>query len=226
MVNSDLAPVSVLIVEDHALVAEMLTNLLLEARFEVHGVAANAGQARALYNRYRPDLVLCDVRLGDGADGVELTRQLRSDFPDALVVMVSAENDGNLVQRAYAAGAAGYVSKFASGDELVQTIRDALAGITGGADRHTYRRLVAQLQQHGSTTPAPGPRLTPREREVVELLVAGVTSSAQLAAELGITVHSVRTHIENCRRKFGVTSRAQIVAKAYQYQLVPVDHQG
>lgn len=219
-VQSSEAALQALVVEDHEMVGEMLAQLLQEAGFEVVGVVGKAEQAWALVNAHKPSLVLCDIRLGEGATGIDLTRKITSAFPDTRVVMVSAENDGRLVQKAYAAGAAGYVSKVASGPELIQTVADAMAGVTGAADRYTYRKLVESLQKNRVADSQS--ILTPRELEVVRLMAQGITSTVALAEKLVISPHSVRSHIENCRKKLGVTSRAAIVAQAYRLNLIEV----
>lgn len=219
--QSSNAELQALVVEDHEMVGDMLAQLLREAGFDVVGVARQADQALALANRYRPSLVLCDIRLGEGSTGIDLTREITAAHPDTRVVMVSAENDGRLVQKAYAAGASGYVSKVASGPELIQTVADAMSGIEGAADRYTYRKLVESLQKN---RPADSHDvLTPREREVVGLMAQGISSTAELAKKLVISPHSVRSHVENCRKKLGVQSRAAIVAQAYRMNLIDLD---
>lgn len=209
---------SVLIVEDHAMIGEMLAARMEGSGFTVDGVARTAGEGLALYNKHRSTLVLCDVRLEDGSSGIEMTKTLVAKHPKAVVVMVSAENEGHVVQEAYQAGAVGYVSKKATGPELLDTIADVLRGVTGAADRNTYRKLVEALRSpHPSKA---GVQLTPREKDVLELMAQGTTTTAGLAAALGISQNSIRTHVEGLARKTGGHTRAEVVARSYQMGLI------
>lgn len=206
-----------MVVEDHAMVGEMLASRLKDVGFGQVPVARSSQEALRLVRKHPLELVLCDIHLGEGDSGIDLTRKLTSKYPQLRVVMVSAENDGRLAQRAYDAGAAGFVSKLANGEELLSVVSEALAGVEGAADRFTYRSLIASLRQ--------GPQkeasvLTPREREVVQLMARGITTTAKLAEHLVLSPHSVRSHVESCLRKLGVSTRAELVAKAYQLDLL------
>lgn len=209
--------VRALVVEDHAMVGEMLAARLQDAGFGVVPVARSSREALVLARKYSVELVLCDINLGEGDSGIELTRQLTQKYPQLRVVMVSAENDGRLTQRAYDAGAVGFVSKLANGVELLDVVSEALDGVEGAADRHTYRSLIESLRQRRQSKDGV---LTPREREVVQLMAQGITTTAALAKELVLSPHSVRSHVESCRRKLGVRTRAELVVKAYQLDLL------
>lgn len=218
---SDADKVTALIVEDHEMVSEMFRSRLTAIGFVVVGVATTAAEGLALYRRHEPDLMLCDVRLDRGSSGIDLTRNVVKAFPDARVVMVSAEDQGHVISEALNAGAVGYVSKKASGPELLQAIKEAMDGMTNVADRHTYRQLIEAMNE----APVPSKvALTPREREVVNLMANGVTTTTALCERLSISSNSVRSHIENISRKLDAHSRAEILAKAYQAGLVELEH--
>lgn len=209
---------TVLIVEDHQMVSEMFSTQLEAIGFSVVGVARTAGEGAALYDRHRPDLVLCDVRLDAGSSGITMTKGIVGKYPDAKILIVSAEDEGHVIQEALDAGAVGYVAKRASGPELHQAIRDAMSGMTGVADRYTYRRIIESM----NAKPEPAAViLTPREREVVDLMVSGISTTAALGAQLSISANSVRSHVENVMRKVDAHSRAEIVARVFQLGLVP-----
>lgn len=208
---------SALVVEDHEMVSEMLAAHLTGAGFTVVGVADTAAKAHALFVRRQPDLILCDIQLEGPANGIAFTRRVVTERPGTLVVMISAEYDNRLVTAAYEAGAVGYVSKRASGPEMLRAVADAVAGSTEVADRHTYRRMIEALKD-----PRPDIRalLTPREQEVIELLASGVTTTVALAQAMQIQGASVRTHVASALRKLGAHSRAEAVAVAYREGLI------
>lgn len=218
MRSEDRNGLTALVVEDHPLFSGALVGQLEQAGFTVNGVATTEGEGLALYHRHRSALVLCDVRLADGSSGIELTRKITGQYPGAVVLMVSAENEGHVVQEAYEAGAVGYVSKSADAQEILQAIAEVMRGEKGVADRSTYRKLVIALQapRQGKD----GVRLTPRERDVLNLLAQGTTTNAALAQALGIAQSSVRTHVDGLRNKTQAHSRAEILARGYQLGLI------
>lgn len=208
---------TVVLVEDHAMIRDMMTRELGTAGFSVVGTAASVDEGFALWSARRPEVLLCDVRLDHGSNGIDLVRKVVAQDPEAVVVMVSAENDGALVEEAFSVGARGYVAKRASMPELVQTIEDARAGIARSADRYTYRKVVEAMMRPQSDTDF---GLTPREREVLVLMGKGVTTTAAIAKELQLSSSSIKTYVEGCLRKLGVHSRAEAVARAYQLGVI------
>lgn len=209
---------SVVLIEDHAMIREMMSRGLSEVGFDVVATAATAEDGYRKWVAYRPDVVLCDVRLDQGSNGIDLVRRVTQEDPQAVVVMVSAENDGDLVEEAFAAGAAGYVAKRASLPELVDTIADARAGVRRSADRHTYRNVVDALRRPKAQDV--GSLLTPREREVLGLMAQGVSTTARIAQTLHLSPSSVKTYVDGCLRKLEVHSRAEAVAKAYRMGII------
>lgn len=216
------ARTSVVIVEDHAMIRDMMAKGLRESGFDVLGVAGTAAEGFAIWSAQRPEILLCDITLEGPVSGIDLTRMVIAEDPQARVVMVSAENEGHTVEEAYEAGAVGYVAKRATLPELVETITDAVAGIQRAADRHTYRQLLSALRApkpKQPRQPAAAP-FTAREREVLGLMASGTTSTAQIAAKLGVSASTVRTYVDGCLRKLDVHSRAEAVARAYQLGLI------
>lgn len=204
-----------IVVEDHEMVAEMLRGQLERAGFAVLGVASSSAAGLRLFDRSRPDLVLCDVRIEGGSSGIDLTRVLKTRRSQTCVVMVSAENDRRTVDEAFAAGASGYVSKRASGPELLQTIADALAGVPRVADRHTYRSLLTAVAAKPATV-----NLTRREQEILELMSQGVMTTKALAEALTISPHTVRSWVDHVLHKLGAHSRGEAVAAGFRLGLV------
>lgn len=208
---------SVVLVEDHAMIRDMMSRELAAVGFDVVGSAADVDSGYRVWSAHRPDVLLCDVRLDKGTNGIDLVRRVAREDPDAVVVMLSAENDGELVEEAFAAGAAGYVAKRASMPELVETISDARAGVRRSADRYTYRNVADALRKPRQD---PGERFTPRERDVLTLMAKGITTTARIAAELHVSPSSVKTYVDGCLRKLEVHTRAEAVAKAYQLGII------
>lgn len=207
---------SVLVVEDHKLVADMMVQWVLEAGATACEAAHSAEEARAYFTRMAPTLVLCDIVLGSSESGIELVRDL-SPRGSSMFIMVSAERDSTSVQEAFAAGAKGFVSKASSSRELVDAIAEVLAGQVEVADRGTMRVLLDAFKQ---ARQKPAPLLTPRELEVLQCMSDGTTTNASLAAALTISQSSVRSHIENLMRKLGVNTRAAALAKAHKEKLI------
>lgn len=204
----------VLVVEDHTLMVDALVTRLERANMEVAAAAKTADQCLALYSQLQPDLVLCDIGLGTDFSGVDLTKQLLERHPEAKVLMYSGYTDPDLVQSAMAAGAVGYIRKTSSFGELQGCLEAAAAGETGVFDRWTSREMIDNLRRGPAVVESKLASLTPREREIVELMKAGRTSDKELATRLGISHWTARSHVAALREKLGVGSRAEVIAMA------------
>jgi DNA-binding NarL/FixJ family response regulator len=199
-------PVTVLIVDDHPIVRTGL-RALLEDRpdIKVVGEAASGDEAIALAAHLGPDVVLCDLRLGDGLDGVQTTAKLRSHVPaPAVVILTTFDRDVEIID-AIEAGAAGYLLKDVSPETIVTAVRDAAAGRLVLAPE-LARRVVDGIRR-------PRPKFTEREREVLLALDAG-KSNREIAKALFISEATVKTHLVHIFEKLGVDSRAKAVTAA------------
>ena len=208
--------IRVVVVDDHALLRDG-TRQILEAHpdLQVVGEAASGEVALALVNQLQPDVVLMDIALPE-MNGIEVTRALTRDHPDVRVLMVSAYDEDEYVRSALEAGAAGYLSKTAPGDELVQAVR-AVAGGTSVLQSDLMARLFNEPRQ-----PAQGaPDMSERELEVLSLLAQGLRNK-ELAARMNIGTRTVDRLCDNIYAKLGVSSRTEAVVRAISTRLLIV----
>jgi DNA-binding NarL/FixJ family response regulator len=208
--------ISVVIVDDHALLREGTRQILERAGgFTVAGEAADGDQAVALAADHQPDVVLLDVRLAT-TNGVEVARRLAEVSPDSRVLMLSALDEIDYVQASLAAGASGYLLKTAPAEELVQAIYGACSGATV-LDPGLASYLVREPATGRVTTGVEA--LTSREREVVRLVAQGLPNKA-IAGKLGISPRTVEGHLNHVFDKVGASSRSALVRLAMVNGLV------
>lgn len=197
--------ITVLLVDDHAVVREGLRTFLeLQEGIEVVGEAADGEEALGLAERLRPDVILMDLVMPK-LDGVGAMRELRRRLPEIRVIVLTSFSDDERLLPAIQAGAAGYLLKDVQPQELARAVRAAHAG-EALLDPAVAARVVAAVAQR------PGAErdeaLTPREREVLELLGRGL-SNKRIARELDVAEKTVKTHVSNVLAKLGVTDRTQ-----------------
>jgi DNA-binding NarL/FixJ family response regulator len=213
----------VVVADDQTVVREGIVMLLgLLPDIEVVGAAADGEEAVRLVAEQRPEVVLMDLRM-PRCDGVEATRRIRSQYPGTQVVVLTTYADDDSLFPALRAGARGYLTKDAGGDEIARVIADVTAG-RAGLSAAVQSRVLDALA--GTGTPAAqegrtGRRelpdgLTAREAEVLAL-VAGGLSNSEIAARLQVSMATVKTHINNLFAKTGVRDRAQAVGYAFRH---------
>lgn len=213
---TDPTTITVLVVDDHRLMAESLaTALSTEPDLEVVGVAGTSQEAVDLVRSQQPGVVLMDFRLPD-ADGASAAAEVRDVDPDTRVVMISGHTDDDALNRAIDAGCSGVIHKTADLNTVVDAVRRAHSGepVFSAAD---LSRLVRQLRGE----PAIGGDLTRREREVLQLLAEGATTEA-LAQQLYISKHTARSHVRNILGKLDAHSKLEAVSVALRAGLVTV----
>ena len=207
--------INVLLVEDHRLMFEGLSSLLAEyPDINVMGVATTVVDAVAKASLLKPDLVLMDYRLPDG-DGAQASERIRSLLPDTAVLFLSADPSESAIMRAVEAGASGYVSKAASAEELVSSIRKAAEG-EFLLEAATMARLLEQRrqsQQRATEQKRLRSELTPREHDVLKLMARGL-DNYEIAEELGIGYGTVRGHVRGVLEKLAAHTRLHAVAEA------------
>lgn len=210
--------IRVVVADDEPTIRRGLSALLATGEgFEVVGEAADGVEAVTLCQRLAPDVVCMDVRM-PRMDGIEATRvicELRLDT--AVLVLTTFENDDD-VRRALALGAQGFLLKRNVPASLAHAVR-TVHQRDGLLFPDAMRRLVAQPPVSAL---APHPDLTPREGEVLRLMARG-RSNAEVAAELYVTVETVKTHVARILLKLGVRDRVQAVVRAYDSGFVAVD---
>ncbi|MEO7068942.1 MAG: response regulator transcription factor [Nostocoides sp.] len=199
-------PIRVLIVDDHPVVRSgMRTLLAASPSIVVVGEAGDGEEALALVASTTPDVVLSDLRLGSGLDGVDIARAVRATQPDVAVLILTTFDHGTDIVRAVEAGAAGYLLKDAAPAQIVDAIRAAAGGETV---------LSADLTRRAVETMREGHRLlTAREREVLVLVADGLSNN-DIAKALFVSRATVKTHLGHLLEKLGVDSRTAAVAVA------------
>jgi DNA-binding NarL/FixJ family response regulator len=212
--------VRLLIVDDQALVRAGF-RMILEAQpdLEVIAEAGTGREALELARVHRPDLVLMDIRMPE-LDGIEATRLLLAEQPDARVLILTTFDLDEHVYDALRAGASGFLLKDVGRDELVAAVRIVARGDALLAPSVT-RRLLADFARHHPTAPPPAAVevLTGRERETLALLARG-RSNAEIAAELVVSQETVKTHVGNVLMKLGLRDRIHAVIWAYEHGIV------
>ncbi|MBD0707688.1 DNA-binding response regulator [Streptomyces sp. CBMA291] len=209
----------VVVADDQAVVREGIVMLLtLLPGVEVVGAARDGEEAVELTAGLSPDVVLMDLRM-PRCDGVEATRRIRERHPGTEVVVLTTYADDDSLFPALRAGARGYLTKDADGEEILRALRDVTDG-RAGLSPTVQRRLIEQLMEAPAGPPVPQAEgLTERETEVITLVADGL-SNQEIATRLRISTATVKTHINNLFAKTGVRDRAQAVRYAYQHGLV------
>ncbi|MFB8212316.1 MULTISPECIES: response regulator transcription factor [unclassified Streptomyces] len=213
----------VVVADDQAVVREGIVMLLgLLPGIEVVGSAKDGEEAVAQVAEHAPDVVLMDLRM-PRCDGVEATRRIREEFPGTQVVVLTTFADDDSLFPALRAGARGYLTKDAGGDEIVRAVHAVLSG-EAGLSPTVQRRLLEQVTEGPLVTgaggePEPPDGMTPREAEVLVLIAEGM-SNADIARALHISQATVKSHINNLFAKAGLRDRAQAVRYAYQRGMV------
>lgn len=206
--------IRVLLVDDHAVVRGGLRFFLAGTEdIEIVGEAASGTEALTLVATLLPDVVVMDIMMPE-MDGITATQEVRRRFPHVRVLALTSFAEGELVQRVLQAGAIGYLLKDTQASELSSAIRAAVAGAPVLSPAAT-QALVHAL----NTPPTPGGDLSERERDVLRLMVDGL-SNEQIADRLCISRNTVRHHVHNILAKLDATNRTEAVGLAVQHNLV------
>jgi len=203
-----------MIVDDHAMVRRGLAAFLMAFDdLELVGEAANGEEVVELAAAVQPDVVLMDLVM-DQMDGAAATRAIRQNYPHVQVIALTSFREELLVRKALQAGAISYLLKNVSADELAAAIRAAHMG------RSTLAPEAAEaLVRAAAQPPERGFDLTARERDVLELMVKGL-SNVEIAESLVVSQSTIKTHVSSILAKLGVASRTEAVALAIQHHLV------
>jgi len=227
-------PIRIVIADDHALFRDGLRSLLEAGRppvspreppvgVEVVGEARNGAEAIALARSAHPDIVLMDLMM-PGTSGLEATRAIAAELPDVRVVVLTASEDDADLFEAVKSGAQGYLSKNLEAEALFASLAQVVAGEPAFSPL-LARKVLGEFARQASSpppeeTPVPIQPLTEREREVLELLVRGVTSNRDLADRLYVSPNTVKYHLRNILDKLHLNNRSQVIAYAIRSGLV------
>lgn len=205
----------VVVADDHTLVRQsVLKAVRNEDGVEVVGEAGDGPGTLAAVAQHDPDMLVVDIAM-PGMDGLAVAEQLRRERPQLRVVFLSMHDDDGSLQRAVALGAAGFVSKSASIEELQEAVR----AVRDGGSYLSSNVASRVMDLAAGRSPATTLGLTPREREILELLTAG-NRPTEIGTTLFLSVKTVKNHLTSIYSKLGVETGAQAVAEAYRLGLV------
>ena len=208
-----MAKTRIMIVDDHEVVRlGMRAVFEAEPDLAVVGEASNGAEALAKMPVLDPELILMDVRM-EKMDGIEACREIKSRYPDVIILMITSYTDEDAVISSILAGASGYLLKHLSRAELLRSIRRAASG-QSLIDAEAIKRAMEHLTQ------MPGSELTEREREVLALVARGFTNK-QIADKLYVSEKTARNHVSHILEKLGFSRRSEAAAFAVEYKLVP-----
>ncbi len=207
------------IADDHDLArAGLHTMLTGQGGLELVGEAKNGREALELCRRLQPDLALLDVRMPE-MDGLTTCRNIKKECPATSVILVTIHENPEYLLEALKAGAAGYIFKDTTHDELLTAVRRVLRG-----ESILNKDIVVRVLRHLADQPSsqeefPPERLSPREHEVLELLTQGQTNR-EIAQHLIVSVSTVKNHVEHILAKLGVSDRTQAAVRAIELGLL------
>lgn len=207
--------IRVFLVDDHELVRRGIREVLgVHQDIEVVGEAGTAEEAMSRISTASPDVAVLDVRLGDDEpSGIELCRDIRSQYPDVACVMLTAHADDDALMASVMAGAAGYLLKQIRGPQLVDAVHRVAAG-ESLLDPHVVTRVLDRLR---APVDDPLAVLTPQERSILDLIAQGRTNR-QIGEELFLAEKTVKNYVSNLLAKLGLHRRTEAAALAVRLE--------
>jgi len=216
---------SILIIEDHPLFREGLKAIIeRDARFEVVGEAGDGRQGLSMTKKLKPDLVMVDISLPD-QNGLQLTREIRSLWPETRVLIVSMHSKIDYITEAFQAGATGYVVKDSASERLLNALETVSKGeyfLDSSVSHSVVKMLMESGVKRAKITDSAYESLTPREQEVIRLLAEGI-STRVIADKLFISPKTVENHRANIMNKLGVHTTFELIRYAARLGLIDVD---
>jgi NarL family two-component system response regulator LiaR len=208
-----------MIVDDHSMVRRGLATILrVRPDLELVSEAGNGSEALQLCEKMRPDVILMDLVMPE-MSGAEATRLIRERYPDIQVIALTSFQEKELVREALQAGAISYLLKNVSAEDLAAAIREAYAGRSTLAPEAIQALIQADSPGHRRDQDAAETfGLTPREEEVLALMVEGL-NNPDIAERLVVSRSTAKAHVSNILSKLGVSNRAEAIALALQHNL-------
>jgi len=208
----------IVIADDHSLFRDSLRMLLSASGHEVVAEAGDGEEAVRLAWEFKPDVVLMDLAM-PGGDGLSATKRLAAELPEIKVIVLTGSDDDHDLFEAIKSGARGYLLKESAGDEFLGLLRGVGAGELGLSPR-LAKCLLEEFARWERRDERDEPdSLTPREQEVLELMVDGVTTNRKLAARLDVSENTVKFHVRNILDKLHLHNRAEVVGFALRNRL-------
>lgn len=213
---------NILLADDHNIVRQGLRALLQsEPHFRLVGEASDGIEAVRLAERLKPDVLITDVMM-PGLNGLEVTRQVTKTLPQTRVIILSMYTNDAYVLEALKNGALGYVLKDSQAADLIQAVKEVIAGNRYLSPPLSERALELYLRKVESVPDDPYELLTSREREVLQLVAEGRTS-AEIANRLFISPRTAEGHRANLMRKLGLQTNADLIRLALKRGILPMD---
>lgn len=204
--------IKIVIVDDHPMVLEGMSAMLAQIEFVINaGTAANAYEAMQQIKTTAPDIVITDINMPE-VSGIELALKIRKEFPAVKIIAMSTFKERSYISQMIQNGAAGYLVKSASKEEIEEAILSVYEG-------KLYMSLDINLSAADKQELTDIPVLSSREKEVLHLIADGFTNP-QIAAKLFISLHTVDSHRKNLLTKFAVNNTASLIKLAVRYNFV------
>ncbi len=213
----------ILIADDHALFRDGLRSLLRAEGHEIVAEAKNGREAIQLAHQHKPEVVLMDLSMPE-VDGLTATKTIVAELPEVKVIIVTASDEDINLFEAIRSGAQGYLMKDLEADEFFDMLDRASRGEPALTPAFA-KRLLQEFARPPQPAEQQQPRgendeLTSREREVLELMVQGVTSNRKLAKQLGVSENTVKFHVRNILDKLRLHTRAEVVGYALRKRII------
>jgi len=211
-----MAKIRVLLADDHTLVAEGLQSLLKDS-FDLVGMVYDGRALLESAERLRPDVIVTDISM-PLLNGLDAVRQIRARRPEARIIILTMHRDTHLAAEAFRAGVSGYLLKVSSGEELVSAIREVAQG-RSYVTTLMAKDLINLLIDAGAAPREGGSPLTPRQREVLQLIAEGRTMK-EVAGILNISPRTAESHKYDIMQALSVQTTAELVQSAIRMKLV------
>ncbi len=215
-------PIRVFVINDHRLFSDVVTLMLAQQEgIAFVGAASELEEMESTSNSMPCDVVLVNATM-QNLDAARVTLEIKSEFPDIKVIMLGVEPREEDILRFIEAGATGYISQQSSFADLLHTIKAVHHGQTLCSPRITalvFARIAELSHQRSRLQDVPEVRLTPREHEVLQLLASGYRNS-EIGEQLGIALHTVKSHVHNLLEKLHACGRREAIQRAYAHGLL------